>query len=567
MAASTTPFGSPRRSPRRLRTIRQTLRLARAAKEAGDGKLADTAYAKAIANAPPRARLELSAQRAQARLANDDPAGAAALLWDLLRAPRNGAKLARAHWWETLGDAHRRAGTNDELISQLSAWLDQHRSEAAAWRTLARAQEAAGLDAIAAWNAAVALAPGDAQARTALIESLERKGQVTDAIEQLQRLLAHSPRDLQVGLDLASRLVAAGQREQGLQVARGIEARGRRRPNDLLLLLDFYNLHDEQDAALAVARRLVKVAPRKPQARIALGEQLFQMNQVRDALAQWGHLPRLVRPAHRGWARLSEVLSEHGRTGEAITALKKALAAAPKDPGYLRLRAVLAEDGRRPKQALKLWEEVRRVATKPGDRLIRDEARTRVVELLVGGSIPKRRTKLESAQAEAQARLDRGKPAAQAIEAGRFLAELHTRRENYAAAVHVQHRLLELQPDEPNRLFDLASAQRRAGQVESALRTLEELLSNDPSRSADVLAEMSELAFEAGDEAGALKAATHAARKAKAHDVDALIRLGQLHERRGNVDAAAKAYDRALQTNTGDARARLHLAELELTRG
>jgi tetratricopeptide (TPR) repeat protein len=189
-----------------------------------------------------------------------------------------------------------------------------------------------------------------------------------------------------------------------------------------------------------------------------------------------------------------------------------------------------------------------------------------VVELLVGGSVSSRRNKLDQAIDDAETLLEKGEPREEAIEAGRFLAELHTRRENYAAAVDVQHRLLALDANDPDRLEQLAAAQRRAGQVESALGTLEELLHNEPSRSPDVLAEMSELAFEAGDDEKALKTATTAAKKDRTQ-VEALVRLGELHEGKGDMEAAARAYERALETTPGDVRARLRLAELELTRG
>ena len=541
------------------------LRLARAAAAAGEPALADRAYADAIERAR-GSNDELVAERARARLDADNPSGAAALLWSLLEAPRRGTRAAREVWWEQLAASHRQSRTTDVLIRKLSTWLQTHEREAAAWRTLAEAQESAGIDPTPAWRHALALAPRDEATHARLIEALEAKGDIDGAVEAYRRLLARSPREIEPGLELANRLMASNDRDLGMKLASEIEGRVGRWPHGLMLLLDFYNLNDEPELALQMAQRLVKASPRNPDARVALGEQLYQMNRTHEALEQWAKLPRLIHPSHKGWARHAQVLSEHGRTSEAVGSLKHALELEPREPAYLRLRAVLAEEQRRPTQALQLWEHVRLLATREEDKLLRDEARTRVVELLVGGSIPKRRVKLESAHRDAQALLDKGEPLEEAIEAGRFLAELHTRRENYSAAVEVQHRLLELAPHRPERLEDLAAAQRRAGQVKSALGTLEELLEAQPDRSADVLAEMSELAFEAGDDDRALKAATRAARRDR-HQVEALVRLGELHERRGDMEAAARAYGRALEDFPTDARARLRLAELELTRG
>jgi tetratricopeptide (TPR) repeat protein len=542
------------------------LRLARAATRAGETDEADRTYADAITHAKGREADELVAERARARLEGDNAAGASKLLWGLLDTPGHGAESVRAGWWDLLAEAHRRDGSTEVLVARLSKWLADHDGDAAGWRTLAQAQETAGLDATKAWRKVLDLQPRDAESHGELIDALDQKGDTSAAREEYARMVDRHPHEVELGLELAARMIAAGQREEALRLAGDIERRVGKRSRELMLLLDFYNLQDEPDRALVVAQRIVKLGPRKLEARVALGEQLYQMGRVTEALEQWGTIPGLVRPPHAGYAKHAEILSEHGRTAEAAVSLKKALKLAPAEPRYLRLRAMLAEDQRRPQMALELWEQVRKLARSESEKLLRDEARTRVVELLVGGTIPRRRAQLEGAEGEARAVLDKGEPLADAVEAGRFLSELYTRQENYPSAVQVQHQLLELSPDDPTRLSDLATAQRRAGQVQSAMGTLEELLQAEPGRSADVLAEMSELAFEAGDAKGALDAASRAAGKDRTQ-VEALIRLGQMHERQGDMDEARRAYEEALDVVPGDARARLRIAELELTEG
>jgi tetratricopeptide (TPR) repeat protein len=551
------------------------LRLARAASRANDARRSDEAYADALDKAPARRRDDLVAERARARLDADNPAGASELVWSLLEPARNGTRAARAQWWSLLVEAHQRDATVDVLIARLRTWLQRNDDEAAAWRTLAQAQEIAGLDPVRAWRKTTDLGPHDTESRTSLVEALESKGEVDAAIGEYLDLLSRHPAEIELGLDLAARLIASGDRPRALEIAGKIEAASAGRTNNLALVLDFYNFNDEPELALAVARTMVKARPRSVEAHIALGEQLHQMNRLSEALGRWAMIPKLVRPQHKGWARHAEVLSEHGRTTEAVASLKKALEAAPTEPSYWRLRAVLAEEQRRPQPAMQAWEEVRRLAQGPEHALLRDEARTRIVELLVGGSIANRRMRIERAEAEARQTIEQAVASrdgtsaqrlADAVEAGKFLAELHTRRENYAAAVGVQQQLLVLRPDDPGRLAELATAQRRAGQTQSAIATLEALLVAEPSRSAEVLAQMSELAFEAGDPDRALKTATRAASKDRSH-VEALVRLGELHEREGDVEQAARAYDRALETTPSDIRARLRLAELELTRG
>lgn len=541
------------------------VRLARAASDADQPAVADAAYADAADRAKGRKRLELQAERAQARLDADQAAGAADLMWTMLKDPRQGSRVSREGWWSTLYNAHRRARTSDALLRKLGTWLESNPDEPAAWRTLATAQQGAGIDPIESWSKARALAPRDPETQTALIEALEAKGRHDDAVAQARTMMEGPGFDPATAIELASSLAAAGERDLAFALAADVREHYPRNAKAMSGLLDFYNLNDDAPTALKIAQALVKMSPRKAEARIALGEQLFQMRQREEALAQWSMLPKLTRPTHKGWARFAQVLTEHELHAEAIAAIGKAIAADPKAPEYARLRAVLAEEQRLPRPALAHWQRTRDLAAAPRHRLLRDEARTRIVELLVRDNVL-RTSALPGWLTQAQAQLDKGTPTEDALESGRFLAELHTRREHYTSAVAVQQRMLSLTPNDPGRLEELAAAQRRAGQIESAMGTLEELLALDPSRSPDVLAEMSELAFEAGDSDRALKNATTAAEKDRSH-VDAIVRLGEMHESKGDMDAAADAYRRALETKPTALRPKLRLAELELTRG
>ncbi len=542
------------------------LRLARIAARVGDGPVAERAFAAAERLAGNRERDEITLERARAMLDGTDAAAAAAAIWPLLEDPDRGSPAQRAARWELIVEAHRRAGTSESLVVALDAWLGGHAGEAAGWRTLASAQELAGLDSQVARRRAIDLDPRDEDSQGALIDTMSTRGDVDGAIAEYRRFAARHPQDIDRGLALAASLLQGPDRERGLALARQIGERAGRRPQALAALLEFYNLGDEPELALDAARRLVKLAPRSAEAQIALGEQLHQMGRSTEALAAWARLPKLVRPTHRGWARHAELLSEHGLVSNAVASLNMAMKLAPDEPDYLRLRAVFAEEQRRPAVALELWDRLRLQARAPEHALLRDEARTRVVELLVDGPhVPARLERAAAAETAARVAFERREPLADAVEAGRFLAELHTRREHYASAVGVYRQLAQLQPTEPDRLAELAAAQRRAGQPEDAIATLEELLALDPGRRGDVLAEVSELAFEAGDDARALEAA-HASAKASGRQVDALVRLGELHERRGDLDAAAAAYDEAMTAEPDDLRAYLHLAELEVTR-
>ena len=264
--------------------------------------------------------------------------------------------------------------------------------------------------------------------------ALESSGDADAALAEFRRAAPRSPERVQLGLDLAARLIASGKRPQGLEVAAEVEAAAGTASNPLLRLLDFYNLNDEPARALVVAQRLVKAHPRDPDARIALGEQLFQMGREADALKEWAALPGLIRPAHAGWARHAEILAEHHRP-EAGVSLEKALQAAPKDPRYLRLRALGEQEDKVPQRALVTWQQIFDLTRAPEHRLLHDEARTRMVDLLVGGtSFSQFSSRRVAVEKQALADLD-GKDPNLALEAGLLLVELYTREEKFGRAV------------------------------------------------------------------------------------------------------------------------------------
>lgn len=541
------------------------LRLARAAGQAGQAALADASYGAAIAGAREAERPGLRVEWARVRLQAGDPGGAAELMWTQLAGSEPGVDREAA--WQLIFEAAQRQTGAEALVTRLERFLadPRHAGDAAGWRTLARARTASGGDAVAAWRRALAADPGDPEARAALIGALESGGDADAALAEFHQLGARNPERVQLGLDLAGRLIAGGKRAQGLQVAAEIEAGAGRSGHTMLRLLDFYNLNDEPERALAVAQRLVKAHPRDPDARVALGEQLYQMGREADALKEWAALPGLIRPAHAGWARHAEILSEHRRP-EAALALERALKAAPREPRYLRLRALIEQDDRLPQRALPTWQQIFELTRGPEQRLLHDEARTRIVDHLVGGSTAQFTSKRQQIEKQALADLDDPKDPNLAFEAGRLLAELYTREEKFNKAVGVHEKLVRLRPQDPERLAELALALRRAGRGDAAMAAMEQLMALDPRRSADVLSELAELAFETGDIDRVLAAAARSEGAGAEHS-RVLVRLGELHERRGELDEAARTYHGILAREPRHALARLRLAELSLGRG
>ncbi len=548
------------------------VRVARAARAAGKVDKSDAAFEKAIAKSKGDSKDELAAERARAQLDAGNTGKAAKMLWDLLDDANRGRADRRESWWSDLETCYRKEARSEVLVHELETWLEdtKHGKEVAAWQALARAQKAAGQNPIPALRKSIELAPRDPVARAALIEALEEQGESEAALEQYRELRGRSAEEVRLGLEMAERLVTNGERDTGLEIAAEIRQNGARDSDTLLLLIEFYNNIDERDLALDTAKALVKVSSRSPEARVALGEQLWEMGQRKDALEQWEQLPKLVRPSHKGWYRHAEILADHAKLDRilrdtALSSLEKALHSKPNEPTYLRLQAMLEEDRNRPDRALEIWEKVRVVAQDPTQELLRAEARTRIVELLAGPGLPNRSEKRAKAIASADAALAKG-ASPEALEAGLFLAELYSREENYAGAVQMYTKLRDLFPSDPERLMELAIAQRRAGQASEAVQTLEKLLPLSASREIDALVMLTELSHELDKPEEARQAAVRALEQGSS-GVRALLRLGELSERRGDIEQAMWCYETVLEAVPDHARTRMRLAELQLTTG
>ncbi|MCB9752814.1 MAG: tetratricopeptide repeat protein [Myxococcales bacterium] len=547
------------------RSLEAQHRLALAASRHGDATAAETAFRAAEKLTPNRrARVNLRLDWANARVRAGDVGGATQLLWETIE--QSSAASERELLWDHLASTYRTAGAEDTLVSRLQSWLGEagHKRDATAWRTLAEAQARSGVDPLPSWRAAADINPRDVETRKALILALDANGQPEQALAEFRKL-ARDPSYVDLGLELANRMIPNGERDTAMALGGELESMAGRDAEALMQLVDFYNLNDEPERALGVARKLVKAHARDPEARIILGEQLFQMRDEKAALREWATLPKLIRPSHKGWARHAEILSEHNLR-QAKDSLQKALAAAPREPNYLRLQALVQTEQRVFGDALKTWQKLLAEAKGPKHKLLRDEARTRVVNLLVEATSSRMIKERDAAEHDALTTLDPPDEPEEALEAGLFLAELYTREQKYRQAVLVHERLVKLDPSNPDRLADLALSQRRAGMADEAMTTLDRLMDADPKRGADLLSELSDLAFESGEIDRVLRAAS----QAKSQGVDsseALLRLGELYERRGDLKAAARTYEGLLRARPDDAAAMLHLAELQLTRG
>ncbi|TPV95567.1 MAG: hypothetical protein B7733_09375 [Myxococcales bacterium FL481] len=561
---------------RRPEDGRSQQRLAELAAAAAQFDVADRAWEVAIAVSSGPRHHALVHRRAQTRLAASDPTAAAQLVWGLLANRRTGRMADRRAWWATLEQAalvNPGAGPWRERVGEFVARSGSRR-EPAALHLWGQLRVAGGESASVVWRELVGLAPSDARLRIAFVRGLESDGDVDQIVEQLQRFDFRRRENVEFALGTASRLAVNGEGDAAVAIADSVASARRASPEVSALLLEFFNTHGAADRALSVAKRWVARRPRDIEARLALGEQLFEMNEVDAALEQWAWLPKLTSPRHAGWARHAQVLAEHANAArgrslrqQALGSLEVALAQAPREANYHRLRAILEEERRSYDGALDSWLAARRFARSRDQAVLEEESRTRIVELLVGLGLTRRDEARE--QVESEARATMASPTADdasVLAAGRLLADLYSREDKPQAAVSVLRQLNERFPQDPERLFDLAAALRRAGgrdRLREANAILERVADVDAQRRADVLVEMSEIAFYSGDDSQALQRARTAVSEGD-DGARALVRLGELHQHRGELTQAVVAYGEALRLRPRNVQAGLRLADLRL---
>ncbi|HFE44122.1 MAG TPA: hypothetical protein ENJ18_01330, partial [Nannocystis exedens] len=262
-------------------SFKDSLRLARAALAVADLEQANRAFADANRVATGTQTPAVKLEWARALLRSNDAVAAADLIWQAIDSSRKPRE--REVMWAALSDAHERDVTSSLSLDRLRRWLAEprHAQEGAAWRSLARLEALEGRDPTASWRRAVAADPRNQQGLRALLEAVESAGDADKTASEIRRLGAtKDPEQAPVALEIASRMIANGHRSLGLSIAADVEAHSGRSTGTLIALLDFYNLNQESDHALAIAKRMTVLRPRDPEARISLGEQLLERGQV-----------------------------------------------------------------------------------------------------------------------------------------------------------------------------------------------------------------------------------------------------------------------------------------------
>jgi tetratricopeptide (TPR) repeat protein/HEAT repeat protein len=496
-------------------------------------------------------RVDLALRAATLLDAGGDSTAAAARLADLLRRLPSSAADRRREVWNRAVEVARHRGALPALAGELA------RAPAAVeWEVLSQVRDELGdlegaLEAARRASSQARQSPELGRRIVALLERLGRDEEATAAYEALARSAPGEPR---WAVELVEREFRKGRRKQAVEHFDRAATRFAGNPGALAQLAELASRWGEDRRSLAAWERVRRLDPRDELAILGLGEVQFQRGKKEAALRTWQALRDRERSPAAGHVRLGEVLLEHDLGVEALAEVQRAQTLEPKQPRPHRLMAQILERQHKVDAAVHEWETVLAMNAGRGHAAERHEARARILALLAHdgrGRLEERIRRLEEDV--------RRNP--EDREAALFLAEAQQRDENLNAAITTLRGIVERDAAAPARdttpagdgrpedagadaVLALVRLLRHTGQVDEAVRRLEDLGKRVPGRARDAYVQIADIALSRYDEDGALAHAERAARLAPG-DGQALARIAEIEERAGDDGRALATYRQA----------------------
>ncbi len=390
---------------------------------------------------------------------------------------------------------------------------------------------------------ALALDPHALDARRRLIALYERTGRDAEALAELKRLIASAPGEARFRLELAERLMKAGSRDEALKIA---QALGRESTDPTLhaQLAELYTRWNLADPAMREQELLVRLEPGDDAHLVALGELWWQKGNKKRAIELWRKL--LERgPKVAAMARLAEVFVEHDMAPEALDLFQKAAKLSPDDVTVQKGIGSTLERLHRDGEAQDVWAALFARAAEKHDRPAQLEARQR---LLVIAQRTGRLGILAGQYREDALRArktDEEEAAAYTLIAADALVKMGRMEmaEELLRGLADSARSRALRADAWLGLAQVERARHRLGDALAALKKAAELA---PERGHELYPQIAELSLQLYQDADALSYAKRAVQLGPA-DAAATVRLGEVLEKREDLDGAAQAYERALE--------------------
>ena len=455
-------------------------------------------------------------------------------------------------------DIYRRKQALPALLAEYEkAWPEGSRGHFE-WDTLGKLYEETGAQdkAIAALKKAVAKSSWELETQRRLIQLLENAGRDDEALKQYEAVVAAAPGEARFQLELAERYWRRGQEKKGLQTLERLQGRFPSDAGVLSAIADMYQRWGKEDLAIAQYERLAKLEPDDPAHLVTLGEQYWQKQDKARAIATWKRIIASAKPA--AFAKLGEVLSEHGSGTEAIANYDKAIQLDPKNPEFYKGRASAHESQKHYDEALADWEKVLSLlGTKATDRLARRDARRHYVQILTRKGGPKQLDKKK----EWDNKFKIGD-----VEAGYYLVEYYGRVTAKGEPLATLEALHKRASDDQDIALDLVKLYRAARRYDEAVAMLLELAKAVPAREREVFWQISEIKREARKDSEAREWQEKALAKSPS-DPTAYMRIAEGYAEMQQFPEAIAAYEKTVQLDPRNAKAQFALAQLYVQGG
>ncbi|HEU0032891.1 MAG TPA: tetratricopeptide repeat protein [Kofleriaceae bacterium] len=524
-----------------------------------DVALESYAAAEKLLGTDPSKRVEVVARRGQALegMGKDDEA---------VTEYRRAIKMAPPGYYlevELTGriiDIYRRKQALPALLAQYEKeWPEGSRGHFH-WSTLGKLYEETGAQdkAIAALKKAVAKSPWELDTQRRLITLLENSGKDDEALAQYEAVVRAAPGEARFQLDLADRYQRRGQEKKALAVLDRLQARFPSDAGVLSAIADLYQRWGKEDLAIAQYERLAKLEPDDPGHLVTLGEQYWQKQDKARALATWKRLGNTGKAA--GFAKLGEVLGEHGMAVDALANYAKAIKLDDKNPDFYKGRAGVYESQKNFQDAVNDWEKVLSLlGTKPSDRMARRDARRRYVSIITRWGAKEQQYKKKWLEGF-------GNGTGADVEAGYLLVEYYGKRSDPAAQVKTLEQLHKRVADDQEIVLDLVKAYRAQRKFDEAIALLLDLAKVAPSREREVYNQIADIKIESRKDNEAIEWRNKAIAKNPSNPAG-YEELAEGYVAMQRYTDAIAAYEKALQLQPRNPKAQFALAQLHVQAG
>ena len=223
-----------------------------------------------------------------------------------------------------------RQGRFAEAETQADLLVQRHPEDGTSWKILGVVRARAGKDALPALRRAAQLLPADAEAQRNLGAVLREQGQLAEALESLERVLAIEPHDLPVLVAAADCLCALKRPHQAVPLYERALARD---PRLLAAHNNLGNAYQELgDCARAADcyQRALALDPNDAELHANLANALRQLGRLEDAGAHGERAIALDPASSLAHNNLGLVLAALGHGAQAVASFRRALELDPR---------------------------------------------------------------------------------------------------------------------------------------------------------------------------------------------------------------------------------------------